>query len=149
MDRPNNTAKCPDNSGLQPACAPLAVPFVPFQQTEPMRYEQMEALAEGTLFPGLNLPFHLARNGRPVRRCPRTELMALGFVVHELGLYLDTHPNDAEAFALYQKYVKLLKEGKKTYLEKIGPLVQTDSAMDDSYTWVNAPWPWQNTDMEG
>ena len=144
----SNDPTCPDSSGTMPSCAPLAVPYVPFQQNDPKRYQNMEALSEGTLFPGLNLPFHLARNGRPVARCPRAELMALGFVVHELGLYLDTHPDDAEAFKLYQSYVKLLKQGKQTYVEKFGPLVQTDAAMDDSFTWVNAPWPWNNPDME-
>lgn len=148
MDRNTSAGRCPDTKGPLPACAPLAVPYVPVQQTQPKRYDQMEALAEGTLFPGLNLPFHLAKNGRPVRRCPRTELMALSFVVHELGLYLDTHPNDDEAFALFQKYTKMLKAARKTYTEKIGPLEQIDSAMDDSFTWVNAPWPWQNPDKE-
>lgn len=149
MDKMNTGSQCPDTSGILPECAPLAVPYVPVQQTNARRYEQMEALSEGTLFPGLDLPFHLARNGRPVKRCPRTELMALCFVVHELGLYLDTHPNDMEAFALFQKYNKLLQTARKTYTEKIGPLVATDAAMDDSYTWVNAPWPWQNPDKEG
>lgn len=143
-----NESTCPDNSGTMPSCAPLAVPYVPFQQENPKRYQNMEALSEGTLFPGLNLPFHLAKNGRPVARCPRTELMALTFVVHELGLYLDTHPEDEEAFALYQNYVKLLKQARKTYVEKFGPLVQTDAAMDETYTWVNTPWPWQNPDKE-
>lgn len=147
MQRPTESA-CPDANGTMPSCAPLAVPYVPFQQTDPQRYQNMEALSEGTLFPGLNLPFHLAKNGRPLARCPKTELMALGFVVHELGLYLDTHPEDEEAFALFQNYVKLLRQAKMTYVEKFGPLVQTDAAMGDTYTWVNAPWPWHNTDME-
>ena len=148
MIKRSEAGACPDASGTMPSCAPLAVPYVPFQQNDPKRYEKMEALSEGTLFPGLNLPFHLARNGREVARCPRTELQALGFVVHELGLYLDTHPDDAEAFALYQNYVKLLKQGKKTYVERFGPLVQTDAAMDESYTWVNGSWPWHQPEQE-
>ena len=51
--------RCPDGSGTLPECAPLAVPYVPFQQTGSKRYTQQEALNNGTLFPGLNLPFHL------------------------------------------------------------------------------------------
>ena len=133
---------CPDKNGTMPSCAGLAVPYVPFQQENPVRYQNMEALSEGTLFPGLNLPFHLAKNGRPVKRCPKTELMALSFVVHELGLYLDTHPGDKEAFTLFKSYVKMLEEGKEAYLERFGPLTQTDAAMDDTYTWVDGPWPW-------
>lgn len=148
MNRQKNAARCTEGTGPLPSCAALAVPYVPVQPSQPKRYEHMDALAEGTLFPGLNLPFHLAKNGRPVRRCPRTELMALGFVVHELGLYLDTHPSDSEAFALFRKYAELLETARNIYTEKIGPLKPEDSAMDEGYTWVNAPWPWQNPDKE-
>ncbi len=149
MQKKTESTLCPDANGTMPSCAPLSVPYVPFQQSNPKRYERMEALSEGTLFPGLNLPFHLMKNGREVAPCPRTELQALALVVHELGLYLDTHPEDAEAFKLFQQYTKLLQQGKKTYLEKIGPLSQTDAALDDSYTWVYGPWPWQNQGNQG
>ncbi len=142
------TAPCRDGCGSLPECAPLSVPFVPFQPESPQRYGRMEALSEGTLFPGLNLPFHLMKNGREVAPCPRTELQALSFVVQELGLYLDTHPEDAEAFTLYQNYTRLLEQGRRIYLEKVGPLVQTDAALDNSYTWVLGPWPWQHQGKE-
>ena len=143
MNQNQSSSACPDANGTMPSCAPLAVPYVPFQQEDAKRYNRMEALSEGALFPGLNLPFHLKQNGRDIARCPRTELMALSFIVLELGLYLDTHPDDEEAFRLYRRYVELLEQGRRTYVEQIGPLEQIDSAMDDSYTWVNAPWPWQ------
>lgn len=87
-----------------PDCAPLAVPYVPFQQTTASKYSSQEALSQGILFPGLNLPFHLKQVGAAVPQTPLTELQALCFVVHELGLYLDTHQDDQEAFALFQKY---------------------------------------------
>ena len=73
---------------------------------------------------------------------PLSELQALGFVLTELGLYLDTHPNDAEAFQLFQKYAALEKEGRIRYEEQCGPLQQTSAAMDDRYTWTGNPWPW-------
>lgn len=38
--------------------APLAFPYVPMQKNDPERYSQQDALRAGTLFPGLNLPFH-------------------------------------------------------------------------------------------
>ena len=31
---------CGDACGTMPECAPLAVPYVPFQQTNPKRYSQ-------------------------------------------------------------------------------------------------------------
>ena len=37
--------RCPDGSGTLPECAPLAVPYVPFQQTGSKRYTQQEAVS--------------------------------------------------------------------------------------------------------
>lgn len=136
------TAACPAGQGPLPSCASLAVPSVPMQQQAEQRYSQSEALAQGTLFPGLNLPFHLQVKGAQVPRTPLSELQALCFVVHELGLYLDTHPDDAEAFQLYQRYTVLAQEGRSRYVEQYGPLMQTDAALADHYNWLHDPWPW-------
>ena len=67
-------ASCPDNNGTLPSCAGLAVPYVPFQQNNPQKYAQSEALSNGTLFPGLNLPFHLAVDGSSLPATPLAEL---------------------------------------------------------------------------
>lgn len=85
-------------------CAGLAVPYVPFQQNGSKKYSQSEALSNGTLFPGLNLPFHLKTEGSALPSNPLVELQALEFVVLELGTYLDTHPDDMEAFDLFKQY---------------------------------------------
>ena len=106
----NNAARaaaqtgCPDSSGTLPSCAGLAVPYVPFQQNNPQKYSQSEALSNGTLFPGLNLPFRLAVEGSTLPNTPMAELQALEFVVLELGIYLDTNMDDAEAFKLFQQF---------------------------------------------
>lgn len=134
---------CLDWQGTLSSCAPLAVPFVPFQQTGSEVYTQNEALAQGTLFPGLNLPFHLKVNGEPVPMTPLTELQALEFVLVELGLYLDTHKDDQEAFALFQQYAALEQEGRKAYEAKYGPLTQNAAAANKKYNWIHGPWPWE------
>ena len=67
----------------------------------------------------------------------------MDFAVAELGLYLDTHQDDQEAFALYQKYVDLYRQGKAAYEAKYGPLQQTASAEAGSYSWLQDPWPWE------
>ena len=80
--------------------------------------------------------------------CPNNalcELMALGFTINELGLYLDTHQNDKEALALYLDYVKLAKEGRARYESMYGPLQQTEVTAA-GYTWLNDPWPWEVTE---
>ena len=58
MNEPTNRP-CGDGMGTLPSCAPLAVPYVPFQQNGSQTYSQQDALANGTLFPGLNLPFQI------------------------------------------------------------------------------------------
>ena len=133
---------CPDHYGTQPACAGLAVPYVPFQQENPKKYAQDEALSNGTLFPGLNLPFHLKTEGSSVPSTPLAELQALEFVVLELGIYLDTHPEDAEAFAMFKQYTAMEKAAKAAYESKFGPITQSAAASGDSYRWLNGPWPW-------
>ena len=97
-------ASCPDSNGTLPSCAGLAVPYVPFQQNNPQKYAQTEALSNGTLFPGLNLPFRLAVDGSTLPSTPLAELQALEFVLLELGIYLDTHKDDAEAFAMFKQF---------------------------------------------
>ena len=50
-------ASCADTSGNLPSCAPLATPYVPFQQANPQVYPATLAFIRGTLYPGLDLPF--------------------------------------------------------------------------------------------
>lgn len=135
-------SRCAAGRGPLPACAPLAVPYVPMQQDNAPRYCRGDALAQGTLFPELDLPFHLQVKGQPVEQTPESELQALCFVLGELGLYLDTHPEDQEAFAVFQRYAKLEQEGRERYEAQYGPLTQKATARSERYTWVNDPWPW-------
>ena len=138
----NNTTGCADSCGTMPSCAPLAVPYVPFQQTGSKKYNQAEALNNGTLFPGLNLPFKAKEQATDVVNGALAELQALEFVLVELGLYLDTHQGDTEAFALFQQHTALEKEGRRRYEEMYGPLTQTAAAAGEKYTWLKDPWPW-------
>ena len=137
--------KCDGSKGALPACAPLAVSYVPLQQNSEPRYQSGDALARGTLFPGLDLPWkNIANeNAGPLADTPLGELMALNFVVHELGLYLDTHRDDREALQLFTEYTRLLRKGTETYIERYGPLEQTQVTEKTGYTWVNGPWPWE------
>ena len=64
MEKPNTqtpeTSCGPDKGTLPGCCAPLAFPYIPMQEQNPVRYSRMEALQTGTLFPGLDLPFKAA-----------------------------------------------------------------------------------------
>lgn len=134
---------CEDGHGTLPPCAPLAVPYVPFQQTGSQTYSQQDALANGTLFPGLNLPFQINTVAATPAQTGALELQALSFVLTELGLYLDTHPDDKEAFDLFREYTKLAREGRRRYEAMYGPLTLMAAADQDRYTWINDPWPWE------
>ena len=108
-----------------------------------MRYDDQEALRQGTLFPGLDLPFHKELRSRfPQVDGPLLELMALDFAIDELGLYLVTHAQDQEALQLYWSYIKLAREGREKYQKMMGPLLQTDLTPEDGYAWLRDPWPW-------
>lgn len=141
-DKPMEGMPCSDAQGTLPSCAPLSVPYVPFQQKGAKKYDLGEALENGTLFPGLNLPFHLKVNAGQVPSTPLAELQALEFVLTELGLYLDTHQDDAEAMELFRQYAALEKEGRARYEAKYGPITQSATAQSKTWAWVKDPWPW-------
>ena len=137
----SNTADRSYKLGTLPEYAPLAAAYVPMQRSAEPAYESMEALSRGTLFPGLDLPFMNIVNN-DVKPTPRTELMAICFVAHELALYLDTHKDDSEAFSMYQTFLALKKEAHERYVKLCGPVMHSDMLGMDSYKWLNDPWPW-------
>lgn len=141
MNRNENSEGCnPDTTGKLPKCGMLAVSYVPVQRNAENSYQAEKALSRGTLFPGLDLPYRGMLNKTPQTPTPLQELMALGFAVHELGLYLDTH-KDEEAQEMFLKYNKLYQEGMEKYQRQYGPLQLTDSGTD-GFDWISDPWPW-------
>ena len=114
MENKTSVACDVTEGSLPGACASMVFPYVAMQGENPQRYNQKDALAVGTLFPGLHLPSFKETQKR--MQCNNTalcELMALEFAINELGLYLDTHRNDKEALQLYTNYVTLAKEGRQ------------------------------------
>lgn len=150
MEKPNLTpdmpaANCGTGQGTLPGrCAPLAFPYIPMQEPNPVRFSRMEALQTGTLFPGLDLPFKAAIQAKTkLANTALVELMALDFATKELNLYLDTHANDQEVLQLYWSYLKLAKEGREKYQKMYGPLTSTDLTPEDGFAWLRDPWPWE------
>ena len=143
-DNNADTRACGYKCGPLPDCAPLAVGLLAEQTAAKPQYERDKALARGTLFPSLDLPLgNIANND--VADVPLSELMAIDFAAHDLSLYLDTHPNDAEAFAVYRDLKRLCKEGHERYARLYGPISKTDLIESGSYTWLKGPWPWEYT----
>lgn len=140
MDQNRTNTPCnPATTGILPQCGMLAAPYVPVQRNTDGSYQADKALARGTLFPGLDLPYRGMINNPEGTPTPLQELMALGFAVQELGLYLDTHGDDQEAQQLFMKYNKCYGEGMAEYERRYGPLQLTAS---DGSDWAMDPWPW-------
>lgn len=68
------------------------------------------------------------------------------FMMIDLGLFLDTHPNCTEAlenFRIHKKsYDRLVEEYERVY----GPLTLYSVESEKYWTWISLPWPWE---MEG
>ena len=79
------------------------------------------------------------------RDCRREEMMMqireLDFAIVELGLYLDTHPDDQKALCLHREYAKKLKDLKDKYQKVYGPL--TNHYPCNKWRWLEEPWPWE------
>lgn len=72
------------------------------------------------------------------------ELQTVDFVLLELTLYLDTHPDDQDAIQQFnqcaQTRQQLLIQVEKIY----GPLQQYGNSYSGyPWNWKDGPWPWQ------
>ena len=61
------------------------------------------------------------------------------FAITELGLYLDTHPEDQKALCLHRKYCNELKSMKDAYQKVYGPL--TIKYPCNKWRWLEEPCP--------
>jgi spore coat protein JB len=72
------------------------------------------------------------------------QLQAVDFVLVELTLYLDTHPDDFEAINQFNQFAKERKRLKKIIESNYGPLMQFGNSYSGyPWNWNDAPWPWQ------
>lgn len=138
-----NMMVCSDVNGILPECAPLANPYVPYQQVGSEQYQPSKGVVRGTLFPGLDLPFRQMVNEGELWGTPAAELTALGFAIKELQLYMDTHQYDSEALELLNSYIAMYKAGSEKYTQLYGPLTLMDIDPAQGYMWIKNPWPWE------
>ena len=129
--------------GMLPAVAPLANPYVPFQLEDPPKYDAKKALIRGTLYPGLDLPFKGIVNQKEKDATPIHDLQALGFAMHELALYLDTHRDDAQALEAYRAYQRVYHDAMMCYEADHGAMAHGMPSNRPNYAWLDDPWPWE------
>ena len=73
----------------------------------------------------------------------RNEIMAIDFAVTDIKLYLNTHPDDADAIRLYNSLVEKRLAMFDSYQSMFGPLIaETYTGSVDEWDWIDNPWPW-------
>lgn len=67
---------------------------------------------------------------------------AYSFAAYEWRLYLDTHPMDTDAIAMFHKMANAAKEYKEKFESTYGPLTAEGSRNMECWDWICEPWPW-------
>ncbi|WP_249028758.1 spore coat protein CotJB [Tannockella kyphosi] len=70
------------------------------------------------------------------------DIMMLDFAISDITLFLDTHPNDKEAYKYYQEAVERYQKAYDLYTSNYGCL-NNRSIDDKNYDYINGPWPWE------
>lgn len=72
------------------------------------------------------------------------ELQAVDFVLAELSLYLDTHPEDEATIAQVAQFQRRRASIVQQFEAAFGPLRHYGhSSTASKWAWVEGPWPWQ------
>ncbi len=73
------------------------------------------------------------------------QIQQLSFVAVELQLYLDTHPEDQQALALFNSNHTELIQAVRKYEQAYGPMLSFGYSqnMQKYWSWVDSPWPWE------
>lgn len=149
-----------DSSNLCTCAENLAMASIPKQEwCEP--YDFTTALAEGTIFPCLNLTFFKAPEGKcHCKPCSNTsdlsqqnreelvsQITAVSFALNDLTLYLDTHPDCPNGTTLFHQLLKQRLELLAAFADKFYPLTQlsivTGNYDQKQYGWSEGPMPWE------
>ena len=105
----------------------LAIASIPIQQWNEV-YDEEQAFANGTIFPELNKPFFVTVQDSKLEKGPKKfantlnaeevvlfQIQQASFVVDDLRLYMDTHPEDQEGLKLLKDMLKRRKTLLKAF----------------------------------
>ena len=81
-------------------------------------------------------------NNIAVREDMLTDISALDFMLTDLNLYLDTHPDDTNALMLFNNIMNQTNMYKSQFVSKFGPL-KRGSTSNNTWNWIDNPWPWE------
>ena len=133
----------------------LAIASVPIQEWTTV-VNQEEALLIGTIFPELDKPFYCGEKsvGGKKTLTPQENMMLeiqqVSFVIDDLRLFLDTHPDNMNGLELMKSMLKKRKELLKNFALQFYPLTMDCMAdiyenypNSECYCWQQGPIPWE------
>ena len=71
-------------------------------------------------------------------------MMSLDFILTELCLYLNSHPDDKRALLMHKEIREKAEDARKMYEKAYGPIVSNGNNSSETWEWVKGPWPWEN-----
>jgi len=117
-------------------------------QYSPNITNSYEGFIRGNMFTDLYAPYTA---GEPFNLTPANEREALlnkvrecDFAAIDLGLYLDTHPQDGEKIKAFNQSVMQGKKVRNEFETKYGPLsLESETLNSYPWAWITSPWPWE------
>ena len=117
------------------------------EKMETKYYNVSEGFEKGNMFKKEYEPY---KNYTYYKLNPRNEkeeklfrVMELSFAINDFNLYLDLHPEDMEAYAIFKEIVAEEKRAHEDFIGSYGPL-EIDDTKYKTYEWLKNPWPWDN-----
>jgi spore coat protein JB len=71
------------------------------------------------------------------------DIGVVGFILIDLGLYLDTHPDDRNAIEYFNHYSRIKNQMTRDFSMKYYPLTMELAESGREWRWGAAPMPWE------
>ena len=80
----------------------------------------------------------------------KRKIFELDFAIHELVLFMDTHPTNKRALDLIEDFKEKRRELIEIFEKNYGPfiMIPRNTPKSDCWKWLESPWPWENNFME-
>ena len=137
----------------------LAMAYVPVQHWG-KTYDEKQALLLGTIFPELNKPFYVTEEkgtakgscceDNPTQESAMLEqIQQISFVLDDLRLFLDTHPENKDGLKLFREYALKRRNLLTGFAVKYYPLTPDcmaglcEEEKHLNWCWTSGPAPWE------
>ncbi len=80
------------------------------------------------------------------KRDMKKKIYEYDFAIHELVLFLDSHPTNRKALELIREYKQRRAKLVEEFEARFGAFVvnPSDAPATDCWEWIKSPWPWDN-----